>query len=288
MKEKTNSWFSGFAAAQSGKAWPFRALAILIPIARLRLAKSRRSLPNQSPTTVRQSLTALCGGKAAKRVQSLGVLAIFLGSLLALDPLSSAQSQRRSGAHSATPREIFTSADKTAVERAMATACAERIRDPLGSTPIDEMQARPSLATTNADAIVGANRDERLLPTTRRLVANAIVQLAKDYDLYGSAIARSRVNAATARVQAVKRVRPDVDARDNASVLLRDPRTIDFGTIFLAGLRSDEAMISVLAHELTHIANGRPESLRPLFFAIARRASLRTGFRIRGQRAEEL
>src|SRR5438132_7669432 len=46
--------------------------------------------------------------------------------------------QRRSGAHSATPREIFTSADKTAVERAMATACAERIRDPLGSTPIDE------------------------------------------------------------------------------------------------------------------------------------------------------
>ena len=47
-------------------------------------------------------------------------------------------------------------------------------------------------------------------------------------------------------------------------------------------------MISVLAHELTHIANGRPESLRPLFFAIARRASLRTGFRIRGQRAEEL
>src|SRR5947209_2450979 len=187
MKEKTNSWFSGFAAAQSGKAWPFRALAILIPIARLRLAKSRRSLPNQSrPTTVRQSLTALCGGKAAKRVQSFGVLAIFLGSLLVLDPLSSAQTQRRSGAHSATPRDVFTSADKTAVERAMATACAERIRDPLGSTPIDVMQARPSLAATSADAIAGAKRAERLLPTTRRLVANAIVQLAKDYDLYGS------------------------------------------------------------------------------------------------------
>jgi hypothetical protein len=26
----------------------------------------------------------------------------------------------------------------------------------------------------------------------------------------------------------------------NASVVLREPRTIEFGTIFLAGLRSDE------------------------------------------------
>src|SRR5439155_11809474 len=134
----------------------------------------------------------------------------------------------------------------------------------------------------------GLRRADRLLPTTRSLVAAVIIQLAKDYDLYGSVVTRARINQATARVQAVRRIKANVDARDNASVLLRDPRTIEFGTIFLAGLRSDEAMISVLAHELTHIANGRPESLRPLFFAIARRASLRTGFRIRGQRAEEL
>src|SRR5205823_10175243 len=130
---------------------------------------------------------------------------------------------------------------------------------------------------SNPDAVAGARRAERLLPITRRLVANAIVQLAKDYDVYGNALARSRVAAATARVQAVKRVRPDVDARDNASVLLRDPRTIDFGTIFLAGLRSDEAMISVLAHELTHVASGQSDSLRPLFRAIAHRAAARTG-----------
>src|SRR5438034_5066884 len=53
-----------------------------------------------------------------------------------------------------------------------------------------------------------------------------------------------------------------IDARDNASVLLREPHTIEFGTIFLAGLRSDEAMISVLAHELTHVASGRSEERR--------------------------
>ena len=47
-------------------------------------------------------------------------------------------------------------------------------------------------------------------------------------------------------------------------------------------------MISVLAHELTHIASGQPDSLRPLFRAIGRRAAIRTGLRIQGQRAEEL
>ena len=47
-------------------------------------------------------------------------------------------------------------------------------------------------------------------------------------------------------------------------------------------------MISVLAHELTHIASGQPDSLRPLFRVIARRAAIRTGLRIQGQRAEEL
>src|SRR6185436_6253387 len=115
-----------------------------------------------------------------------------------------------------------------------------------------------------------------------------LVQLAKDYDLYNAPGSRAKLNLSTARVQAVKRVRPDVDARDNASVLLRDPRTIEFGTIFLAGLRSDEAMVSVLAHELTHVASGQSDSLRPLFRAIARRASARTGLRIQAQRAEEL
>src|SRR5437868_12194076 len=114
------------------------------------------------------------------------------------------------------------------------------------------------------------------------------MQLAKEYDLYNAGVSRARINAATARVESVKRVKADVDARDNASVALREPRTIEFGTIFLAGLRSDEAMIGVLAHELTHIASGQPDSLKPLFRAIGRRAAMRTGLRIQGQRAEEL
>jgi hypothetical protein len=217
-------------------------------------------------------------------------LAIFLLAQLVGTPVSLAQRQSasRNGAHSSAAREAFTPADRRLVERAIGQTCAERIRDPFGTMPIDEMQARPSLPVGHPDAVVGLRRAERVLPTTRRLVASTILQLAKEYDLYGTAVARSRINAATARVEAVRRVRPDVDARDNASVLLREPRTIEFGTIFLAGLRSDEAMISVLAHELTHIASGQADSLRPLFRAIARRGAVRTGLRIQGQRAEEL
>src|SRR5437773_6430618 len=171
----------------------------------------------------------------------------LLASVLHFTISSRAQTRSaRSGAHSATAREVFTPADRAMVERAIGVTCAERVRDPLGSMAIDEMQTRPSLPVSNPDALAGARRAERLLPTTRRLVINAIVQLAKEYDLYDSGISRSRINGATARVDSVKRVKADVDARDNASVALREPRTIEFGTIFLAGLKSDEAMISVL------------------------------------------
>src|SRR2546430_16519825 len=115
---------------------------------------------------------------------------------------------------------------------------------------IDEMQARPSLPVGHPDAVAGLRRADRVLPATRRLVAGTILQLAKEYDLYGTAIARSRINAATARVEAVRRVRPDVDSRDNASELFREPRTIESGTIFLAGLRSNQPMITDMVHEL--------------------------------------
>ncbi|MEK6333955.1 MAG: hypothetical protein AABM67_03340 [Acidobacteriota bacterium] len=195
---------------------------------------------------------------------------------------------RRSGAHSARAGETFSAADRVLVERAIGATCTERIQDPSGSMPIDAMQSRPSLPVSHPEAVAGWRRAERLLPVTRKLVAEAIVTLANEYDLYNSPLARARINAAKARVEAVRRVKPDVDARDNASVLLREPRTIEFGTIFLAGLPSDEAMISVLAHELTHIASGQADSLRPLFRAIARRAAARTGLHITGQRAEEL
>jgi hypothetical protein len=199
---------------------------------------------------------------------------------------SVAQSRRR-GAHPVA-RETFTPADRKLVERAVGATCAERARDPLGSAPIDEMQTRPSLSVTNPKAVAGARRAERLLPQAKKLVARAILKLSRDYGLYDSAAGSLNTNRAMARVQAVKHIKPDVEARDNAAVLLRQPHTIEFGTIFLAGLPSDEGMISVLGHELTHVADGQADSLRPLFRVIARRASARTGLLITGQRAEEL
>lgn len=226
-------------------------------------------------------------GRITRSVASLRVI-IVIALFAPVIYLTSSSAQRRNGAHSASSPETFTAADRRLVERAIGATCAERIRDPLGSTPIDEMQARPSLPVNNPDAVNGAHRAERLLPATRKLVSETIIELAREYGLYGTAVSRAQINAAIGRVQSVKRVKPDVDARDNASVILRDPRTIEFGTIFLAGLRSDEAMISVLAHELTHIASGQSNSLRPLFRAIARRAAARTGLHIQGQRAEEL
>jgi hypothetical protein len=83
-------------------------------------------------------------------------------------------------------------------------------------------------------------------------------------------------------------VEPDVELRDNASVILSTPRVIYFGTIFLAGLPSDEGMVSVLAHELTHIADGREDGLQSLFRLVGRRAANLTGLRIYGRRPEEL
>lgn len=79
-----------------------------------------------------------------------------------------------------------------------------------------------------------------------------------------------------------------MESRDNASVFLKNPHTIVFGTIFLAGLPSDEGIVSVLAHELTHIGDGGEDNLRFLFLAIGNRASRLTGLKIHGQPAEEL
>jgi hypothetical protein len=235
----------------------------------------------------------VCGSPRSRlRLNSFsGAFFVVLIAALALPYFAtdgSLAQSRRNGAHSSTSRETFTPADRLLVDRAVGAACSDRVSDPQSSIPIDEMQTRPSLSVGHPDAVAGAHRADRLLPVAKQLVGRAILKLAQDYDMYGTASDKARISAATARVEAVKRIKPDMDARDNASVLLREPHTIEFGTIFLASLRSDEAMISVLSHELTHIADGQPDSLRPLFRVIARRAAVRTGLRITGQRAEEL
>jgi hypothetical protein len=207
------------------------------------------------------------------------VLAVLSSSALA----QSVRPDRRESPQAARSHEMSPSVEPEMVERAMAAVCSEREADPQGSVPIDEMQSRPTLPLSHPDVIAGARRAERLLPLARVLTIEALRQIADEYGL-----APVRLRAAIARIRAVKNIEPDMDLRDNAAVVLTDPQTISFGTIFLAGLRSDEGMVSVLAHELVHIADGKTDSLRPLFRLIGRRATTLTGLNIYGHRPEEL
>ena len=131
------------------------------------------------------------------------------------------------------------------------------------------MQARPSLPVQSPEARAGAERAQRLLPVAKSLVIKSLRQLATEYG-FRKVSQSSTCDSIRrlARVNAVRRVRPDMESRDNASVFLSRPHVITFGTIFLAGLRSDEGMISVLAHELMHIADGDNDSLRLLVSAV--------------------
>lgn len=183
--------------------------------------------------------------------------------------------------------EPMTAEARELVERAIDVACKERRRDSLGSVPIDEMQGRPSLPVRSAEAIAGSERAQRLLPLAKNLVIESLTRLASEYKI-SSRTSRLKLEQAKQRVRRVRRIKPDMDSRDNASVLMRNPVTITFGTIFLAGLPSDEAMISVLGHELVHIADGDRDALLSLYRAIGKRASALTGLDIRAQRAEEL
>ena len=217
----------------------------------------------------------------------LAPLVIF--ALLLTGVSASAQNGRpqKNTTQSSHVRETLSPDALELVERAINVACLERRRDPQGSVPIDDMQGRPSLPVRSAEAVEGAERAQRLLPVAKALVIESLNQLAKEYK-FSSRTARLSLQQAINRVRLVRRIKPDMESRDNASVLLRNPGTITFGTIFLAGLPSDEGMISVLGHELVHIADGNNAGLRLLYRAIGDRASDLTGLSIRGQRAEEL
>jgi hypothetical protein len=177
---------------------------------------------------------------------------------------------------------------KALLEDAIGVVCTQAKLDPKSSVAIDEMQARPSLPLQSPEARAGAERAQRLLPLAKELVINSLNQLSTDYGFQNSRSFNLRLRQAIARVNSVKRVKPDMDSRDNASVYLSRPHVITFGTIFLAGLRSDEGMISVLAHELMHIADGDNDSLRVLVAAVGNKASDLTGLDIHGQRSEEV
>ena len=195
---------------------------------------------------------------------------------------------QKSGSHSTRGRSSMSPEAKASVEDAIGVVCTQAKLDPKSSVAIDEMQARPSLPVQSPEAKAGAERAQRLLPTAKDLVISSLRQLTVEYGFQNSAKFDTRLRQAIDRVNAVKRVRPDMESRDNASVFLSRPHVITFGTIFLAGLRSDEGMISVLAHELMHIADGDNDSLRPLVAAIGNKASDLTGLDIHGQRSEEI
>lgn len=198
------------------------------------------------------------------------------------------QKAERTGSHSTRGLAGMSPAARALVEEATGVVCTEAKLDPRSSMAIDAMQARPSLPIQSPEARSGATRAQRLLPLAKNLVVNSLKQLVVEYELQNARGFQVKIDQGIERVQAVKSVHPDMESRDNASVFLSRPHTITFGTIFLAGLRSDEGMISVLAHELMHIADGDRDNLRLLVAAVGTRASGLTGMDIRGQRSEEL
>ncbi len=185
------------------------------------------------------------------------------------------------------PRQVEFSHDNVKpldpIANAVGMICRERKFDAQSSTPIDVMQASPSLPLKNPDVAAAVKRAEQLLPTARQLAIEALRELAAEHKLEDA-----RLRAAETRINAVTKIEPDVDLRDNASVSTNRPTVITFGTLFLVGLRSSEGLLGVLAHELTHLGDGKEDSLQPLFLKVGRRAAGLTGMRVTGRRSEEL
>ena len=216
----------------------------------------------------------------------VSVVATFL--LVSVSVPAQRKADKAGSSHSSRPRATMSPEARALLEEAMAVVCTQAKLDPKSSVAIDDMQARPSLPVQHPDAQAGAQRAQKLLPIAKALVVSSLRQLVVEYNFHRSARFEKRIQQAIARVNAVRRVRPDMESRDNASVYLSRPQVITFGTLFLAGLRSDEGMISVLAHELMHIADGENDSLRLLVSAVGIKASDLTGLDVQGQRGEEV
>lgn len=173
--------------------------------------------------------------------------------------------------------------ESDSIEQTIRMICEERVRDRQGTIPIDEMAVQSPLPVTDPRVIAGKERAQRLLPVAKGLVPSILSRLAAIYQ--SETINRDRV---LSRLGTITTIRPDVEERDNASVRAREPHAIVFGTIFLVGLRSDEAMIAVLAHELTHVVDGPEHTLQSLFARVGARSSQLSGIQIRIQPAIEL
>src|ERR1043165_9784918 len=114
------------------------------------------------------------------------------------------------------------------IENAIGVVCTQAKLDPQSSIAIDDMQARPSLPLQSPEAQAGADRAQRLLPVAKSLMIDSLRQLVVEYGLDKSPRFEARMRQATARVVNVRRVRPDMESRDNASVFLSKPHVITF------------------------------------------------------------
>jgi|GEM_PF-2135507 len=155
----------------------------------------------------------------------------------------------------------------TSVETSMRTICIDRAVDPQSTKPIDEMAMTRPVPMLDHGVIAATARAQALLPVAKRLFPFALNRIASTngVDL--------NLKWTIARLQKVRRIHSDVAELDNSSWRPMEPDAIVFGTVFLLGLRSDEAMLAVLGHELTHAVDGTDDALLPLFRRIATRTA---------------
>jgi hypothetical protein len=217
-----------------------------------------------------------------KRGTAIFVATVLLCTQLVGVGVSSAQNRKHRRAP-AVVKKATTAANSDTFERAAAAICEDRAKDPQGTLPIDIMASQPALPPTDARVVEGRRRAERLLPIAKRLVPLALSKLAVSYDLEAMSL-----NWIIARANSVDNIEVNVEAHDNAAWRPDEPRAITFGTVFLASLRSDEAMITVLAHELTHAINGTDQALGPLLQRVQAKASQIRGTSVGPQAAAEL
>jgi Zn-dependent protease with chaperone function len=171
----------------------------------------------------------------------------------------------------------------TTVVRATGNICELRTRDRQGTLAIDQMAMMRPLELTDPLVVAGKQRAERLLPLAKQILPGLIARLE---DSYGTRPTNRTL--VTSRLSAIDAIRPDITQHDNATVRASEPRVVIFGTVFLAGLRSDEAMLAVLAHELTHVVDGSDHSLQSLFQAVGDNASALSGLSVYGRPAIEV